>query len=366
MQVGLGPFCGNRFFYRFARNCGYLSVLRCLASEHPPIFGRWDNAIFSRTLIESTAELVHATVAPTPQYAWPQLCEAVGCPIWVKHENHTPTGAFKVRGGLVYLAELMKQNQRPEGLITATRGNHGQSIPFAARPHGVPVTVLVPNGNSREKNAAMVGWGARLEVFGDDFDDARGEAERRAADENLQMVPSYHEHLILGVATYAWELFHSVPDLDTVYVPIGMGSGVSGLIGVRDLLGITTEIVGVVSDAADAVARSVEAGRLVETESANTFVDGVACRVPHPDALAVISRGVERLVRVSDEEVAEAMRLLFRTTHNVAEPAGAAAMAALYKERRHMAGERVAVILTGGNVDRDVFRPVLAGITPRC
>lgn len=290
---------------------------------------------------------------------WPLLCDAAGCSVWVKHENHTPVGAFKIRGGLVYVDQLAQRAVRPSGLITATRGNHGQSIPFAARAYDIPVTVLVPEGNSREKNAAMVGWGAALEVFGSDFDQAREEAARRADEMGVELVPSYHEHLVLGVATYAWELFDAVADLDTVYVPIGMGSGISGLIGARDLLGLATEIVGVVSDAADAVALSLEAGRLVETNSADTFVDGVACRVPNPDALDVIRKGAARVVRVSDEEVAAAMRLLFQTTHNVAEPAGAAACAALLKERPARS-KRVAVVLTGGNVDREVFSRVLS------
>ena len=320
--------------------------------------------MFTRQQIESATDLVAGAMPPTPQHRWPLLGAATGCDVWVKHENHTPIGAFKVRGGLVYIDALAVAGGEMPGLITATRGNHGQSIPYAACQRGIPVTVLVPDGNSQEKNAAMVAWGAELEVVGRDFDEAREEATRRAGEAGLTLVPSYHEHLVLGVATYAWELFHAVADLHTVYVPIGMGSGISGLIGVRDLLGLDTRIVGVVAEAADAMAQSVESGQLVETATATTFIDGVACRVPHPTAFEVISRGAERVVRVSDADVAEAMRLLFRTTHNVAEPAGAAATAALMRERAQMSGKRVAVILTGGNVDRDVFADVLAGNTP--
>ncbi len=307
-------------------------------------------------------DLVHATMPPTPALRWPLLCDALGGDVWVKHENHTPTGAFKVRGGIVYINELLGAGAPAGGLITATRGNHGQSIPFAATPHGIPVRVLVPEGNSAGKNAAMAGWGASVEIFGRDFDEARIEAERLAAEEDLVFVKSFHEHLVRGVATYALELFEAVADLDTVYVPIGMGSGICGVILVRDLLGLDTEIVGVVSDGADAVARSFEAGDIVETASANTFADGMACRVPAPDAMAIIGKGAARVVRVSDDEIADAVRLLFSATHNVAEGAGAAACAAARQE--DASGKRTAVVLTGGNIDRDWFAAIVSGQTP--
>ena len=299
---------------------------------------------------------------PTPALRWPLLCEALGGEVWVKHENHTPTGAFKVRGGIVYIDALVSSGAPAGGLITATRGNHGQSIPYAARPHDIPVRVLVPEGNSAEKNAAMAGWGATVEVFGKDFDEARVEAERIADEEGSVFVKSFHEHLVRGVATYALELFETVADLDTVYVPIGMGSGICGVILVRDLLGLDTEIVGVVSDRADAVAHSFEAGDIVETASANTFADGMACRVPAPDAMAIIRKGAARIVRVSDDEIADAVRLLYSTTHNVAEGAGAAACAAARKEQTR--GNKAAVILTGGNIDRDWFAAIISGQTP--
>ena len=307
---------------------------------------------------------VTRVMPPTPQYRWPCLCRYVGCEVWVKHENHTPTGAFKVRGGLALLDDMHRNGRLPARMVTATRGNHGQSIPFAAQRFGIPVTVLVPRGNSIEKNEAMVGWGAELVEFGRDFDDAREEAQRRAAAEGAFSVPSFHPALVRGVATYALELFRAVPDLDTVYVPIGMGSGICGMIRTRDLLRLKTEIVGVVAAGAPAMARSFAAGRVVATTSADTFADGVACRVPAQEALDVLRRGAARVVEVGDDEIANAMRILYRSTHNIAEGAGAAAFAALHREAARQAGRRVAVILSGGNVDSNVFRAVLAGEVP--
>jgi threonine dehydratase len=320
--------------------------------------------LFDRAALEAAASLVHRHMAPTPQYAWPLLERRTGCEVWVKHENHTPTGAFKVRGGLVYLDHLAKEGGC-RGIVTATRGNHGQSIPYAARAHGIPVTVYVPDGNSVEKNAAMEGWGARLVVHGRDFEAARLEAVRVAAAEGLHLVPPFHPLLTLGVATYALELFGAVPDLDAVYVPVGMGSGICGLIGARDLLGLRTEIVGVVSERADAYAQSYEQGRVVETESALTFADGMACRAPWEEPLRIIRRGAARIVRVGDGEVADAIRAYFTDTHNAAEGAGAAPLAALLKERERMAGKRAGVILCGGNIDMGWFAQILAGGTPR-
>jgi threonine dehydratase len=324
--------------------------------ENLPLFGLAD--------LERASATVYAVMPPTPQYAWPLLAAELGCEVWVKHENHTPAGAFKVRGGLVMLDRMAREGTLPDGMITATRGNHGQSVPFAARRHGVPVTVVVPQGNSSEKNASMKSWGARLVVHGADFDEAREEAARLAREQNLMFVPSFHPDLVTGVATYALELFRAVAALDTVYVPIGLGSGICGLIRTRDLLGLDTEIVGVVAERAPAYARSVEAGEVVRTDTALTFADGMACRVPDPDALAVIRQGVARVVAVEDDEIAEAMRLMYRATHNVAEGAGAAALAALTREAGAQRGRRVAVILTGANVDADVFATVLEGRTP--
>lgn len=319
--------------------------------------------MFSLDDVKSAADLIYQHMAPTPCLSWPLLSAEVGGEVWVKHENLTPTGAFKVRGGLVYMHELARSGER-RGLITATRGNHGQSIPFAARGTGHEVTVLVPHGNSVEKNAAMRGWGASLIEFGDDFDAARVEAERRAREQDLLFVPSFAEPLVRGVASYALEMFSTAPRLNKVYVPIGMGSGACAVVQVRDLLGLDTEVIGVVSSHADAFARSLAAGKVETTESASTFADGMACRVPNPDALALLRAGLARVVRVTDDDVAQAMRLLFRTTHNVAEGAGAAATAALLAERDWARGERSAVIITGGNVDQAWFSQVLAGQTP--
>jgi threonine dehydratase len=320
--------------------------------------------MFTRPELEDAARIIARNFAATPQYCWPLLSQRAGCEVWVKHENHTPTGAFKVRGGLVYVDELRLRTNPPAGLITATRGNHGQSIPYAASRYDLPVMVLVPEGNSPEKNLAMQAWGAEVVVYGTDFDDARVEAYARADQLQLEIVPAFHPTLVRGVATYALELFTAVPDLNTVYVPIGMGSGISGVIGVRDMLGLTTEVVGVVSDNADAVATSFETGTLTETPTANTFADGMACRVPDADALEIIRRGVTRIVRVSEDEVAAAMRAIYSDTHNVAEGAGAAGYAALLQERERQVGQRVAVILTGGNVDASIFASVLRGETP--
>ena len=311
--------------------------------------------------LEGARDVVARHMLPTPQYRWPGLCSLAGCEVWLKHENHTPIGAFKVRGGLVLMDELQNGPGLPRNIITATRGNHGQSIPYAACRLGVPVTVYAPRGNSVEKNAAMTGWGAELIEFGDDFEESRLEAVRVAEAEGAMIVPPFHHALVRGVATYALELFNAVPGLDTVYVPIGMGSGICGVIHVRDLLGLKTEVVGVVARNAAAVARSLEAGRVVATDSANTFADGMACRVPMEEPLAIIRAGAARIVEVGEEEIAASMRMLYRNTHNIAEGAGAAAFAALMQERDRLQGRRAAAILTGGNVDAEVLRKVLAG-----
>ena len=317
--------------------------------------------MFDLPALREAADFVHQHVPPTPQHAWPLLAERLGCQLWVKHENHAPTGAFKVRGGLVYVRSLLTGGDVPRGLVTATRGNHGQSMALAARQAGLPLVIVVPEGNSREKNAAMRALGAELVEHGVDFDVAREEAACVAEARGYAMVPSFHPELVRGVATYALELFEAVADLDCVYVPIGMGSGICGLIQARNLLGLDTEIVGVVSSAADAYAQSFERGRIVTTASADTFADGMACRVPHPDAFALVREHAARIVRVSDDEIAEAMRLYHETTHNTAEGAGAAALAALMQERGRQAGKRVAVVLSGANVDRGRYAQVLAG-----
>ena len=311
--------------------------------------------------LEAAAELVYATFAPTPQYRWPLLCERTGCEVWVKHENHTPIGSFKVRGGLVFMDWLRRTKPDLPGIITATRGNHGQSVAFAAKRHRIRAVIVVPKGNSREKNAAMRANGAELIEHGDDFQDAFEHAERLARDRGLFFWRTWDPVVVKGVASYSLELFRAVPDIDTIYLPIGHGSGISGAIAARDALGLNTEIVGVVSERFPAYALSFAAGRLVATEPGQTIADGVACRVPDIRALEVIIQGAARIVRVSEEEIAAAMIHYFTDTHNVAEGAGALPLAALMQEKDLMQGRRVALVLSGGNVDKEVFANILAG-----
>ncbi len=310
--------------------------------------------------LEAAAELVHRVVSPTPAYCWPLLSRRVGVELWVKHENHTPIGAFKLRGGLVYLDDLKRREPQTAGVITATRGNHGQSIAYAATRLGLAATIVVPHGNSVEKNRAMEAFGARLVEHGHDFQAAYEHAIELADRERLHLVRSYDPLLVRGVASYGLELFRAVPDLDTVYVPIGLGSGISGVIAGRETLRQTAEIVGVVAAEAPAYALSVAAGRPVATNSAETIADGLAVRVPDPAALDIISRWAARIVTVSEAEIRRAMRILYTDTHNLAEGAGAAALAAALQERDRLTGKRVAVIQTGGNIDRGFFIDVLA------
>jgi threonine dehydratase len=320
--------------------------------------------VFDLPALEDAARLVHAHVPPTPQHAWPLLAARAGCEVWVKHENHTPTGAFKVRGGITWFDRLRRERPRVRGVVSATRGNHGQSLAFAGRRAGVAVTIVVPHGNSVEKNATMRAFGARLVEHGRDFDAAREEAERLAAAEDLVFAPSFGPDLVLGVATYALELFRGAPPLDALYVPIGLGSGICGCVLARDLLGLgaTTEIVGVQSAGAPAYALSLAAGEVVRTDSADTHADGMATRIPDEAAFRIIRRGAARIVTVTDEEVAAAIRAYWQDTHNLAEGAGAAPLAALLQERERIAGRRVGLVLTGGNIDLDLFRTwVLAG-----
>jgi threonine dehydratase len=306
--------------------------------------------------LEAAARVVYEVMPPTPQYAWPLLAQRAGCEVWVKHENHTPTGAFKVRGGLVYMERLKRERPKVRGIVSATRGNHGQSLAFAGRRYGVAVTIVVPQGNSREKNAAMRGFGAELIEHGRDFDEAREEAERLAPRRALEMAPSFHEDLVRGVATYALEFLRAAPDMNTVYAPVGMGSGICGLILVRDLLGLRTRIVGVQAEGAPSYALSLAAGKVVTTPNADTFADGVATRVPHAEAFEIIRKGAERIVTLAEDEIAEAVRIYFTHTHNVAEGAGAAPLAALLKEREAMRGRKVGLVLSGGNIDLALFR----------
>jgi threonine dehydratase len=288
------------------------------------------------------------------------LSERVAAEVWVKHENHTPLGAFKIRGGLVYMTDLKRREPKLKGVIAATRGNHGQSVAFACRRVGFQAVIVVPNGNSREKNAAMRAQGAELIEHGHDFQAAYEYARDLARERGLHPMPSFDRRLVAGVASYALELFRAAPDLDTVYVPIGLGSGICGTMAARDALGLKTKVVGVVAVEAPAYALSFGAGKPVSTNSADTMADGVACRVPDPDALALILKGAERIVSVSEAEIRAAMRHLFTDTHNLAEGAGAAALAGLLQEKDRMAGRRVAVIQSGGNIDRELYLSVLS------
>ena len=310
--------------------------------------------------IETAAALVYKHMPPTPQYNWPLLDEAVGTEVWVKHENHTRVGAFKIRGGIVYFDQLKREQPKLLGVVAATRGNHGQSVGFAARMVGLSATVVVPHGNSREKNAAMRALGVSLIEHGVDFQAAYEFAQGLAVERGLAMVPSYNAPIVRGVATYCLEFLRGAPELDTVYVPVGMGSGVCAMVAARDALGLKTKVVGVVSSGAPAYRLSFEAGRKIEHPVTTVLADGLACRVPNEEALGVMIAGVERMVLVSDDEVAEAMRTFFTCTHNVAEGAGAASLAALLQEREAMGGKRIGVTLCGGNVDAEVFARVLA------
>ena len=309
---------------------------------------------------QEAAAFVHETLDPTPQIAWPLLAERTGALVWVKHENHTPIGAFKVRGGLVFMDDL-RRHGAPPGVIAATRGNHGQSIAFSAARLGLASVLVVPEGNAAGKNAAMAAFGGELAIHGADFEDAFGHAEALAQERGLAMVPSFDERLIRGVGTYALELFTAVPDLDAVYVPVGLGSGICGLMGVRDALGLKTEIVGVVAEGANCYALSFEAGRPVSTNRSETVVgDGIATRVPSPEALDLILAGCARIVSVSDDEMLDAIAAYHADTHNLAEGAGASPLAALMQERVAMAGKKVGLILSGGNVDPGVYARALA------
>jgi threonine dehydratase len=310
--------------------------------------------------LEAAADLVHEVMIPTPAHCWPLLSERVGAQVWVKHENHTPLGAFKIRGGIVYMTDLKRREPKLSGVIAATRGNHGQSVAFACRRVGLKAVIVVPQGNSREKNAAMRAQGAELIEHGHDFQSAYEYARDLARERGLHPMPSFDRRLAAGVGSYALELFRAVPDIDTVYVPIGLGSGICGTMAARDALGLRTNVVGVVAANAPAYALSFATRKPVSTNSADTLADGVACRVPDADALSLILKGADRIVSVSEAEIRAAMRHLFTDTHNLAEGAGAAALAALLQEKERMAGKRVAVIQSGGNIDRELYLSVLA------
>ena len=313
----------------------------------------------TKSELEAASAVVYAHMRPTAHISWPLLSRRTGAEVWVKHENQTPIGAFKIRGGLVYMDALRRERPDVPGVISATRGNHGQSIALAAALKGLAATIVVPHGNNPEKNAAMRAFGAELVEHGHDFQAAREYADGRASDDGLHMIPPFHSWLMTGVGTYALEFLAAVPDLDAVYVPIGQGSGICGLISARDALGLTTEIVGVVAENAACYALSFERRAPVSTNSADTLADGMACRVPDEEALDIILAGAARVLTVSEDEILEAIGHYFTDTHNLAEGAGAAPLAALLDEREQMAGRKVGLILSGANADTALFRRVL-------
>src|SRR5271170_4796206 len=309
--------------------------------------------------IRKAQQFVYSVMLPTPQIVWPLLCERLGTEAWVKHENHTPIGAFKARTAVVYAEELFRESKGVTGLVTATRGNHGQSVALAARRFGVPAHIVVPKGNSAEKNAAMRAQGADLIEFGSDFQESKEHAQRLADQHGWHFVPSYHRDIVKGVATYWLECFSAVSDLDVVYVPIGQGSGICSCCAVRNGLNLRTKIVGVVADGAPAYALSFEAKRKIAAPVTTLLGDGMACRVPDDAALEVVFDNVDHVVRVSEEEIRLAMKYYFTDTHNVVEGAGAAGLAAALKEKHTLQGKRVGLVATGGNVDHEVFARIL-------
>lgn len=309
--------------------------------------------------IEAAARVVYREFQATPQYRWALLSQRLGCECWVKHENHTPVGAFKIRGGLTYFDRLKQQGRLPPHVISATRGNHGQSIGWAARAHGVRCSIVVPRGNSVEKNAAMRALGVTLIEHGSDFQESREHAMALAAQTGAHMVPSFHADLLCGVSTYWWEFFKAVPQLDVVYVPIGLGSGACAAIAAKLALGHRARIVGVVSTGATTYADSIRAGRVVASDVTTQLADGMAVRVADATALAILIQYLDHVVQVTDAEVAQAMRDLYAGTHNVAEGAGAASFAAAMQERDALTGKVVGTTLCGGNVDSAVFAQVL-------
>ncbi len=310
--------------------------------------------------LEAAAAVVYRSMAPTPQQRWPLLDARAGAAVWVKHDNHTPVGAFKLRGGLVYLDALRRRGGSIQGVVAATRGNHGQSIGYAARLHGLKAAVVVPLGNSLGKNNAMRALGVELIEEGRDFQAAIAAAQRLSVERGWHLVPSFDPVLVHGVASSTLELFRAAPDLDSLYVPIGLGSGICGALAARAALGVPTKIVAVVAASAPAYARSLEAGRLVSHDATTRIADGMACRTPVPEALDQIRAGIDRLVEVTDDQIESAMRAIYDDTHNVAEGAAAAGVAAMLSERDAVRGRTVGVVLTGGNVDRATFVRVLA------
>ncbi len=320
--------------------------------------------LFSLDELRSAAQRIYREMPPTPQYAWPLLRDRFNAEIWLKHENHTPTGAFKIRGGITYIDWLLHEHPEASGIVTATRGNHGQAQARAARESGLQAVIVVPRGNSIEKNAAMRGFGAELIEYGKDYNEAADYASQLAGERNLKLVSAFHPAIVRGVASYGLELFDEAGALDAVYVPIGNGSGICGTIAARDALGLGTKVIGVVSDRAPAAKLGLETGRIASAGKADTFADGVAVRTPDTNAFDIYSRSVDHIVMVDDDAIADAMRTIWQDTHNLAEGAGAVALAGMIAEQKQVEGKRVAAILTGGNIDQSMVAAVLAGQTP--
>jgi len=319
----------------------------------------YTNSLPSKQQLTAAARIVYDAMLATPQYSWPLINQALGCEVWIKHENHTPTGAFKVRGGLVYLHELAQRAPMVKHVVSATRGNHGLSVGFAARRHGMTAHIVVPHGNSAEKNDAMRALGVDLIEHGSEFQDCREYAAKLAKQHDWHMIPSMHPDLLSGVASYWTELFTAQPDLDVVFVPIGQGSGICAAAAARQALGLKTKIVGVVSSHALAYKKSFESGCKTEAPVSTQIADGLACRVPDDVSLQIIMSEVDHVLAVSDTEVTAAMKLLFVATHNVAEGAGAAALAAAMQVKQNLKGLKVGLPLCGGNVDAKQFSIII-------
>jgi threonine dehydratase len=309
--------------------------------------------------IESAAERLAAVFPATPQISWPLLNERLGCETWVKHENHTPLGAFKIRGAFLYVSWLKQSQPDVRGVVAATRGNHGQGVAYAAARNGIASVIVVPRGNSVEKNAAMRALGAELIEHGEDFQESLEFARKLSTERGYPIVESFHPQLMLGTASYGLEFFKGTPELDTVYVPIGLGSSICGVVAAREALGLKTCVVGVVSSLSPSYALSFKAGKLVESPSTSLLGDGLSCRRPNEQALELIGKYVEKVIEVTDEELAEAIRIYLVTTHNLAEGAGAAALAGALKSSEANQGKRIGIVLTGGNIDQALLARVL-------
>jgi threonine dehydratase len=315
----------------------------------------------SLTQIIEAQAVLYRFMPPTPQYSWPLINQRLGAEAWIKHENHTPVGAFKLRGALVYIDWLKKTQPSLEGVVAATRGNHGQGVGMAARLLGLKAVIVVPQGNSSEKNRAMLSQGVELVEHGHDFQESLEFARGLATERGFAMVDSFHERLVMGTATYALEFFEAAPPLDAIYVPIGLGSSICGVAAARNALGLSTQIIGVVAAESPSYSLSFQQHKVVEAPSKTLIADGLACRTPNPSAMETIWENVSHIVELSEAEIAEAMRALYQDIHNLAEGAGAAGLGGALKEISLLRDKRIGIVLTGGNVDAPVFAKVLAG-----